>query len=71
MVSERRCCNGCDDVGQDGGGNKGDRAQVTQVMGSTGASRSATRVTGDIWPIVEKKASRGRKDGNLDETEKK
>ena len=30
--------------------------KVTQVMGSTRASRSATRVTGDIWPIVEKKA---------------
>ena len=46
---KRRCGNGCDDVDQDDGGGGGDRAQVTQVMGSTGASRRATRVTGNIW----------------------
>ena len=36
--------------------------EVTQVMGSTGASRRATRVTGDIWSMVDKKA-RDRKVG--------
>ena len=62
---KRRCGNGCDDVDQDDGGDGGDRAQVTQVMGSTGASRRATRVTEDIWSVVEKKA-RERNEGNMD-----
>ena len=64
---KRRCGNGCDDVDQDDGGDGGERAQVTQVMGSTGLSRRATRVTRDIWSMVEKK---DRKEGNLDEKEK-
>ena len=52
----------CDDVDQDDGGDEGDRAQV---VGSTGASSRATRVTGDIWSMVEKKA-RERNEGNMD-----
>ena len=62
----------CDDVDQDDSGDGGDRTQVTSVMGSTWASRRATgvtRVKGDIWSIVDKKA-RERKEGNLDEKEK-